>query len=445
MSRQDDDLELDLTRTAVARPVLELDLDSPRQQVELTDMVGFADSGVQIAPTATLLKVKDTAHPELVEGLSASTSSARTVSLLPVHSEPVSVHSEPVELRTDVTLPSMEEFAVAKLAEQYNYKGNLSIGALEDEIVFRIKRSASDALEAGKALIILKEVAGHGDFGKRVQLMGFKERTARNYMRVAETFGKSASNAVLANEIGQYQKMLEMTFFENDELEKLANGGDIDGIDLEQIKSLSAPKLKKLIQDRVTAEKAKVEAEKNPLIERIQSLEKQIDNHEKQYGQLEAKHEVATHTLNKLTASKNPANAFSVQTMAIREEAYALEYGARVYIDALTAKFTDCLNNPDPKDDDNTARFNAIGVAVGSIYAGIEQLHQYLQDHLGDDCIPALAGKHALTVEERERLDDCKAMIDHEFVVDGVGRAARRDDKHKRGAGRPAGALNKNK
>jgi hypothetical protein len=429
----DDLLELDLTRTVVARPVLELDLESHRQQVELIDVVGFAESGVQLSPAPIILKAPvqpHAAHPELVEGSSvhASTSSARTD-----------------VVRTDVALPSMEEFAIAKLAEQYNYKGNLTIGALEDEIVFRIKRSASDALEAGKALIILKEVAGHGDFGKRVQLMGFKERTARNYMRVAETFGKSASNAVLANEIGQYQKMLEMTFFENDELEKLANGGDIDGIDLEQIKSLSAPKLKKLIQDRVNAEKAKVEAENTPLIERIQSLEKQISNHEKHYGELQAKHEVATHTLTKLTASKNPANAFSLQTMAIREEAYALEYGARVYIDALTAKFTDCLNNLDPKDEDNTVRFNAIGIAVGSIYAGIEQLHQYLQDHLGDDCIPALAGKHALTVEERERLDDCKAMIDHEFVVESTGREARRDDKNKRGAGRPAGALNKNK
>lgn len=392
-----DDLELDLTRTALTKPTLELDLDTPRQQVELMDVVGFAESGVQLSPT----------------------------------------------LRTEAALPSVEEFAVAKLAEQYNYKGNLSIGALEDEIVFRIKRSASDALEAGKALIILKEVTGHGNFGKRVELMGFKERTARNYMRVAETFGKSASNAVLANEIGQYQKILEMTFFENDELEKLANGGDIDGIDLEQIKSLSAPKLKKLIQDRVTAEKEKVEAEKKPLEEKIQSLEKQIGNHEKHYGELQAKHEVATLTLTKLTAAKNPANVFSLQTMAIREEAYALEYGARVYIDALTAKFTDCLNNPDPKDEDNVARFNAIGVAVGSIYAGIEQLYEYLQTHLGDDCIPALAGKHALTVEERNRLDDCKLMINHEFVVESAGREARRDDKNKRGAGRPAGSTNK--
>lgn len=336
------------------------------------------------------------------------------------------------------TLPSIQEFTVAKLAEQYNYRGNLTVGALEDDIVFRIKRSALDVLEAGKALIILKEAVGHGNFGKRLSLMGFKERTARNYMRVAEKFGKSASSAVLVSDVGEYQKVLEMTFFDNDDIEALANGGDVDGINLEQIKSLSAPKLKKVIQSHIEAKSKplieQAEKDKAELEKQVSDLEGKIQNHEKHYSELQAKHEVTERQLKRLTDNKTPQK-YNAATLAMREEATAAEYGVRLHVDEMKALFSQYLTATDNTPDDNEAQKHALSLAAGSMCLEVLELYQTITSTFE---LPELTGKFAMTDEEMKRLNDCRLMMNHIYLNDKTARELRREEKSRKG--RPMGS-----
>lgn len=420
------EFELDLTgRSTLVKPELTLDLTQPHYQQtdfvqvfepELTESLPQADKPVSDWTDADW---QDYEQHKKADDIKAHLHSAKL--------------AEP-----QAQLPSIQEFTIAKLAEQYNYKGNLTIGALEDEIVFRVRRSASDVLEAGKALIILKEVAGHGNFNKRVELMGFKMRTAQNYMRVAETFGKSASNAYLANEIGQYQKLLEMTFFESEELETLANGGDIDGIDIEQIKALSAPKLKKLIQSRVDTEtKAaleQAEADKKTLADDVASLNKQIENHEKHYSELQAKHELTERQLKHLTNTRS-TQKYNATTLMLREEAALAAHGVRVYVDEIKALFSQYLTSTDHTPNDQAAREHALGLAVGSIYAEVLELYQAVTSVIEP---PELTGQFAMTDEELKRLADCRLMLDHTYTNDKTARELRREEKSRKG--RPMGS-----
>lgn len=54
----------------------------------------------------------------------------------------------------------------------------------------KVKRTIEDIIEVGKELLAVKEVVGHGNFGAWLRAeFGWTDRTARNFMAVAEQFG----------------------------------------------------------------------------------------------------------------------------------------------------------------------------------------------------------------------------------------------------------------
>ena len=67
-------------------------------------------------------------------------------------------------------------------------------------IRLRMARTASDIVEIGRDLILVKEYVGHGGFIRWIEAeFGMAERTARNFISVAERFGaKSATVADLS-------------------------------------------------------------------------------------------------------------------------------------------------------------------------------------------------------------------------------------------------------
>ena len=91
--------------------------------------------------------------------------------------------------------------AAQALATELGYDGSLSVGALEDEIRFYQRRTVEACLELGKRLLLLKEITPHGDFSKRIELLGFADRTARRFMLAAAKTAKSANLAVLSTRV----------------------------------------------------------------------------------------------------------------------------------------------------------------------------------------------------------------------------------------------------
>jgi len=71
------------------------------------------------------------------------------------------------------------------------------VRTLASNIKARLKKTAEDIIATGRDLIVVKESLEHGEFGKWLDAeFGWKERTAQNFMRVAEVF-KSAKIADL--------------------------------------------------------------------------------------------------------------------------------------------------------------------------------------------------------------------------------------------------------
>jgi regulatory protein YycH of two-component signal transduction system YycFG len=179
----------------------------------------------------------------------------------------------------------------------------------------------------------------------------------------------------------------------------------------------------------------------------IESLYKQVENHQKHYSQLEAKLETTESKLKQLSTKKQPGtDLFSPETSAIREESFALEFGTRVYLDAQEALLDKVIQDPPVDQSELLLQLNSIAIAVSANYAQIDNLFRRCQDALGmNDMPPILNSKHVLTPEEKERLEDAKLVIEHKFKLDADSREFKRAQENKRSAGRPAGSLNKNK
>jgi hypothetical protein len=66
------------------------------------------------------------------------------------------------------------------------------VKAAADRIREKVKRTVADIIEVGDELLAVKEALPHGEFGSWLRAeFGWTERTAQNFMAVAERFGKS--------------------------------------------------------------------------------------------------------------------------------------------------------------------------------------------------------------------------------------------------------------
>lgn len=127
------------------------------------------------------------------------------------------------------------------VAREVGYDGSMTVGGLEDEIRFYQRRTVEAILETGKRLLVLKELSPHGEFGTRVELLGFSARTAQRFMQAAAKTAKSANLAHLSSQIKSASAFLELVTHDDDVLEGLQEMDDID--------RMSATELRKAIRE----------------------------------------------------------------------------------------------------------------------------------------------------------------------------------------------------
>lgn len=139
------------------------------------------------------------------------------------------------------------------MAEQFGYQGNLTVGALEDSIRFYQQRTVEDCLELGKRLLILKELTPHGEFSRRIELLGIHERMARRFMGATLKFSKTDKKSVLSA-AGNQSKLLELLVLEDGELDALENGETVRGVNLDDVDCMSASELRKAFREKIANE-----------------------------------------------------------------------------------------------------------------------------------------------------------------------------------------------
>lgn len=193
------------------------------------------------------------------------------------------LQTTPVEVIPANAEPSIADHHanVVRLAEDYHYQGELTVGALEDRIRFYQGRTVEAVLEMGKCLLILKEMCPHGDFAKRIELLGFSPRMAQKFMQ-ATLKVKSEFNSLIAK-VDSQTKLLELITLDDDQLEALNSGEPVGGITLDDIDTMSVSELKKALKQARAENEAKDEvlATKNRKIDELDaklSVRKHIDN-----------------------------------------------------------------------------------------------------------------------------------------------------------------------
>lgn len=175
------------------------------------------------------------------------------------------------------------ENAVA-LAKQLNYDGALTVGGLEEEIKFYQRRSVEAVLETGKRLLLLKEIAGHGDFMVRLEGLGIGQTLANKLMASTLKFSNSSSTTILNLPNINQGKLLELLVLDDGEVEALSNGDTVRGIKLDDIDCLSVSEL------RASLRKAKREQdeEKAAQVEMTRRRDQRINKLEEENARLTA-------------------------------------------------------------------------------------------------------------------------------------------------------------
>ncbi len=131
------------------------------------------------------------------------------------------------------------------VAKELQYDEELSFGALEDGFRLYQRSAVEDFLELGKRLLLLKELTPHGEFGQRIERLGFSDRSARKFMQAAAKAAKSANLAVLSGRVKNPSVFVELIALDDDTLYEFA--------DIDDSESLTAPEAKRRVRELQSA------------------------------------------------------------------------------------------------------------------------------------------------------------------------------------------------
>lgn len=189
------------------------------------------------------------------------------------------------------------------LAEQLGYDGALTIGGLEEEIRFYQRRSVEAVLELGKRLLLLKELAGHGDFLARVEALGIGYRMAAKFMSATFKFANVNSSSLLTLPGLTQTKLLELVVLDDSEIEALDQGETVRGLQLDDIDCMSVSELKRALRTAKAdhavdlADKDRVIAQKTNKIEELVEAKNRRDGMTEAERQAELEQTLSTAVL----------------------------------------------------------------------------------------------------------------------------------------------------
>jgi hypothetical protein len=159
------------------------------------------------------------------------------------------------------TSTSKEIMAVEKMSDDIQTAETLygdgmpyEIDRIENQIRFYQDQAGSALLEMGKCLIRIKAHEEHGRFTKALDNVGLSHRGADYAMAAARKFSNSQSIANLGS-----TKMMALTVLDEEDIQTLANGGDVNGMTLDDIDRMTSRELR----DNLRKEREKVKKEKS--------------------------------------------------------------------------------------------------------------------------------------------------------------------------------------
>jgi len=147
---------------------------------------------------------------------------------------------------------------------------------IQRDIAANMRRSVEACLEVGRGLTALKEACEHGEFGKRLEVLGIEESVARRFMIAAAKFPNRALAHDLTKAIGTQSKLFELLVLDADEVQELAAGGEVRGLDADDIAGMTRNELRaalKASRDQLAAKDRVLQDNAAKITEQAQALE----------------------------------------------------------------------------------------------------------------------------------------------------------------------------
>ncbi|MGX9692948.1 DUF3102 domain-containing protein [Achromobacter anxifer] len=135
-----------------------------------------------------------------------------------------------------------------------------------------LARSAEEALAAGRALVVVREHAAHGDWQGFLTNVGLDRTLAKRMMQAAVKFSNGATSHHLIEAAGTKSKIFELMVLDDDDLQALNDGGTVAGLELDDVARLSVSELRKALRDARDEHKAKDQllADKNTKLDKLE-------------------------------------------------------------------------------------------------------------------------------------------------------------------------------
>ena len=143
---------------------------------------------------------------------------------------------------------------------------------IQRDIAANMRRSVEACLEVGRGLAALKASCEHGEFGKRLEVLGIEFRVSQRFMLAAARFANATLAPHLVKAIGTQSKLFELLVLNDEELEELAEGGEVRGLDADDIAGMTRNELRAALKESRESLEAKdrVLADKNAHIDRLE-------------------------------------------------------------------------------------------------------------------------------------------------------------------------------
>lgn len=131
-----------------------------------------------------------------------------------------------------------------------------------DRCRYHMVRSAEEALEVGRCLIVMKECEGHGAWLPMLKEIGVEARMAQKLMQIAMRYSNAQSTAHLIESAQSKSKLLELLVLDDDELTAINDGETVLGLTLDDVERMSVSELRAQLRmarasnDHVAAEAA---------------------------------------------------------------------------------------------------------------------------------------------------------------------------------------------
>ncbi|MDI1279266.1 hypothetical protein [Methylobacter sp.] len=383
----------------------ELDLDFASLGGTTDIDLGIGTAPVVPAEQAPVIKVRESAQQTVID----ETSNAEQAYL---NATPQEQRYAQMQVENMLNVP----ISAIQLANELGYKGDLSPGALEDGIRSAMKRTIDESLDIGRRLLLLKSVSAHGEFTKRVELLGFSPRMARKFMSATQKFAKTDLKAVL--KVGSQTKLLELLVLDDEEIEALANGETIGDLNLDEIECMSVSELKAALRDR----DSRLEDMTNAESKQVKVLKSEIDHRDALIAKM--KH-------------RNPEYQFSPEVHFVREECLVFQAKCELALNSIWALF-EATANEEETSPEHRMRLEQIWVTAHVAAAcAVDMLNKVKAIAPVPDLPESIGSMHTMTDAEAQ-----KWLLDYELVerkhhAEQAERDQKRRDSAPKGPGRP--------